>query len=124
MPITYSIDSQRDVIFELWSGDVSAVDLGEYWKRFLADPRVMACRKTLVDLRGCNICFTGAELSHLVETIVLPILGDQDWTTAIVVESRVQYGVARQYHVFAEHYSRDAIFFEPDAALAWLLRTR
>jgi hypothetical protein len=32
----------------------------------------------------------------------------------------VQFGVGRQYQVFAERYSHDAIFDNPDQAKAWL----
>jgi len=120
MPITYSIDPQQGVIFEKWSGDVLASDLGSYWRSYLADPEVIAIRKTVVDLRDSNPRFTGAELADLINTIVLPVLAGREWVTAIVVGKPVHVGVSRQYQVFAERYSRDAIFEEPEQALAWV----
>jgi hypothetical protein len=120
MPITYSIDPQLGVIFEKWSGDVLASDLASYWRSYLADPQVMAIRKTVVDLRDSNPRFTGAELSDLINTIVLPVLAGREWVTAIVVGKPVHVGVSRQYQVFAERYSRDAIFEEPEQALVWV----
>jgi len=120
MPITYSLDAQQGIIFERWSGDVSASELACYWRSYLADPQVMAIRKTVVDLRESNPTFTGAELSGLIDTIVLPALAGRDWITAIVVQKPIQFGVSRQYQVFAEYYSRDAIFHEPDQALQWI----
>ena len=120
MPITYSIDAERGLIFESWSGDVSASDLADYWRAYLADPEVMAIRRTVVDLRDSNPTFTGAELSSLIHNIVFDVLGERDWITAIVVAKPLQFGVSRQYQVFAECYSRDAIFEDPDLALAWI----
>jgi len=120
MPITYSIDPQLGVIFEKWSGDVLASDLASYWRSYLADPEVIAIRKTVVDLRDSNPRFTGAELADLINTIVLPVLAGREWVTAIVVGKPVHVGVSRQYQVFAERYSRDAIFEEPEQALVWV----
>ena len=122
MPITYSIDPKHGVIFEKWSGDIPASDLASYWRSYLADPQVMAIRKTVVDLRDSNPKFTGAELADLINTIVLPVLAGRAWVTAIVVGKPVHVGVSRQYQVFAERYSRDAIFEEPEQALAWVQR--
>jgi hypothetical protein len=121
MPITYSIDHDRRVIFETWTGDVTAADLGEYWKQYLADPDVMAIRRTLVDLRQCRILFKGADLVHLIESVAKPRLAGRTWKTAIVTDRPLQFGISRQYQVFAESYSKDAIFQNPEAALAWLL---
>ena len=122
MPISYSIDAQLGIILETWVGNVSASDLTEYWRNYLADPKVLSLRRTLVDLRQANLTFTGRELSDLISHIVDPILQGRDWKTAIVVDSPVQFGVSRQYHIFAEHYSRDEIFSDPELALQWLTR--
>jgi hypothetical protein len=120
MPISYSVDTERRLIVETWNGDIAATDLETHWRHYLADPDVLAIRRTLVDLRQCRILFTGSQLSALVKKVVLPILKDADWKTAIVVDNPVHFGVSRQYHVFAESYSRDSIFSDPDAALTWL----
>jgi hypothetical protein len=121
MPISYSIDQQKRLIVEVWTGDVTATDLAAYWRDYLADPAVLAIRRTLVDLRQCRILFTGSQLSALINSVVIPVLEGRDWKTAIVVDQPAQYGVSRQYHVFAESYSVDSIFSDPDAALTWLL---
>jgi hypothetical protein len=119
-PISYSIDKALGIIFEVWRGDVTAADLMRYWEAYLANPDVLALRRTLVDLRGANIRFTGKELSSLVSHVVIPVLKGRDWKTALVVEQPVQFGVSRQYHVFAEQYSTDCIFHDYDEALLWL----
>src|SRR5688500_15931117 len=79
MPISYSIDHDRRLIVETWTGDITADDLGAYWRSYLTDPEVLDIRRTLVDLRQCTILFTGALLAGLVDGIVLPILEGRDW---------------------------------------------
>ncbi len=122
MPITYAVDGQLGLIRETWTGHVGAGDLAEYWRDYLADPVVLALRRTLVDLRQCRIVFTGTELRALVDSMVVPVLQGRTWKTAIVVDNVVQFGVSRQYQAFADSYSSDSIFSDPDEALAWLLR--
>lgn len=124
LPITYSIDKSLGVIFEIWRGDVTADDLGRYWAAYLENPEVLALRRTLVDLREAEIRFSGSEMLQLVLTVVLPVLNGRDWKTAIVVQKPLQFGVSKQYHFFAEQYSTDSIFFEPEPALQWLLAQR
>lgn len=120
MPISYSIDREHRCIHETWTGEITAKDLGDYWRRFLADPVVMVIRRTIVDLRECRILFTGEELAGLVERIVLPILNGKSWRTAIVVGDLDQKEISRQYHVLAESYSRDSVFSTPEAAMTWM----
>ncbi len=120
MPIQYRIDRATGIIEETWSGTVTIGDLRDYWRGYLADPEVLQLRRTVADLRAADIAFTGAELDSLVGALVLPMLGDRDWRTAIVVGDPVQFGVGRQYQVFADRYSRDSIFDDPEKAKAWL----
>jgi len=120
MPITYSIDHDQKLITEIWTGDIRAEDLKAYWKQYLDDPDVLSIRRTIVDLRRATIHFTGSQLGMLVHEIVLPRLKGKDWKTAIVIEKAVQFGVSRQYQVFAESYSKDAIFISVEDARKWL----
>jgi hypothetical protein len=120
MPITYTIDHDQKLILEVWTGEINAVDLAEYWKRYLADPNVLALRRTLVDLRQADIRFSGADLDALIRSIVHPILAGRDWKTAIVVDKPAQFGISRQYQVFADLYSKDAIFRSIEEARHWL----
>lgn len=120
LPISYSIDPALGIIREVWQGTVTAADLRAYWRAYLADPQVLALRKTLVDLRGADIQFNGRELHELVSTLVIPVLNGRAWRTAIIVEQPVQFGVSRQYQAFADFYSTDGIFEDFDKALQWL----
>lgn len=121
MPITYSIDQENRIIEEKWTGTISKDDLADYWRRYLDDLEVLDIRRTIVDLRESHIVFTGRQMQDLIELIVLPDLKGQDWKTAIVVGESYQFGVSRQYQVFAEMYSKDAIFNNMDEARGWIL---
>ncbi|HWA10884.1 MAG TPA: hypothetical protein VG838_15700 [Opitutaceae bacterium] len=120
MPITYTIDREKRLIHETWTGEIRAADLAAYWKRYLADPEVLEIRRTIVDLRGCVIRFRGADMDSLIQTVVLPVLKDRKWTTAIVVGEPAQFGVSRQYQVFADRYSEDSIFGNMADAEKWI----
>ncbi len=122
MPITYTIDREEKIITEVWTGEIQAKCLEEYWKRYLDDPEVLAIRRTIVDLRQATILFKGSDLDVLIQSIVLPALQGRDWKTAIVVETPLQHGVSRQYHAFADRYSKDAIFYNMEEARNWLKR--
>jgi hypothetical protein len=120
MPISYSIDRENHCIHETWTGMITAKELGDYWRRLLADPVVLAIRRTIVDLRQSRILFSGEQLAELVETIVLPLLNGKNWLSAIVIGDPVQHEITRQYHVLAESYSRDSVFSTPEAAMTWM----
>ena len=94
MPITYTIDHNQKLIMEVWTGEIQAVDLAEYWKRYLGDPDVLAIRRTIADLRQAVILFQwiGYE-GYLIKSIVQPILAGRDWKTAIVIEKPSQLGI-------------------------------
>ncbi len=120
MPISYVVDREKNLIFETWTGQVSADDLAAYWRRYLADPEVLEIRRTIVDLRGSTITFSGMDLKFLIQTIV-PVLKDRDWTTALVADGgSAEFGVSRQYQVFADRYSKDCIFETMAAAEEWM----
>jgi len=108
----------------VWTGDITADELALYWTQYLKDPQVLSIRRTLVDLRESNILFRGEVFSHFVSTIVEPVLSGRDWKTAIVVSEAVQFGVSRQYQVFADSFSRDSIFYDDDSALEWLIQQK
>ena len=120
MPITYTIDHDEKLITEVWTGEVQATDLAAHWRQYLADPEVMALRRTIVDLRQADVRLSGSDLDALIRGIVLPALKGRDWKTALVVEGAAQFGLGRQYHAFADCYSKDAIFQSMEEARDWI----
>jgi hypothetical protein len=124
VPITYSIDRENGCVIETWTGDVTARELAALWRRYIADPEVLALRRSLADLRNCRIVFTPDELSQLVTRIALPALQGRRWRTAIVLGDTSHFEMSRQFHAFAESYSQDSVFSTLEAALAWLRAQR
>jgi hypothetical protein len=120
MPITYTVDSDRQLIFETWQNKVCAADLREYWFRCLTDPRFNAIRRVLVDMRGATIEFSPAELGQLMSEAAAPHSRTHRWAIACIVESRSQYELSLQYLAFIKTYSRDQIFRDRNVAVSWL----
>jgi hypothetical protein len=121
MPISYSIHPSRRFVLEVWSDDVTTRHVKSLWKAYLADREVLAIRKTLADMRRGNPIVTGSEMWDLILEIALPGLKGRDWKTAIVVATRIQYGLARQFQVFAEPYNKHVAIFEAyDEAARWI----
>lgn len=121
MPIHSTINRDVGIIEEAWIGAITIDDLKSYWQNYLLDPEVLGLRRILVDLRAAEIKFKGLELDDLVQQFVVPKLNGLDWKTAIVTDKPIQYGVSRQHQVFAERYSKDAIFYDYTEARAWLI---
>jgi len=121
MPITYKIDRGKNLIFETWTGEIRLEDLAVYWRQYLADAEVLKIRRTIVDLSSSVINFSGDDLWSLIESLVMPALKGREWTTALVVTGgSVEFGVSRQYQVFAGRYSKDAIFATLAEAEKWI----
>jgi hypothetical protein len=110
VPIAYNTDLDKKFITETWSGEVTAENLATYWKR--------------LDLREARIQFDGSELKTLIQELVLPALNGRDWKTALVVDRPRQFGVSRQYQVYADRYSHDAIFYDLEKARDWLINSQ
>jgi hypothetical protein len=121
MPITYTIDQQQGLIFATWKGKITADVLARHWATIFADPDFKSVRRTLADVRGATIAFSGAELAKLVDSVAKPAVGEARWKAAIVVSQTAHFGMSHQFHVFAKMFSEDAVFFDRETALAWLL---
>jgi len=72
MPISYTVDSDRRLIFETWEQSICADDVREYWFRTLEDPRFLAIRRFLVDMRGAEIGLSPDELAQLIGEVAAP----------------------------------------------------
>jgi hypothetical protein len=120
MGLTYEVDTSAGIVFVYWSGPVTIRDISDHWALMLNDNDALLCGKCFVDVRKSDPRFTGEELRQLVKTVLEPALQGGGWKSAILVEKPVQYGVARQYQVFTETFSEDAIFTDEVAAHEWI----
>lgn len=120
LPISYSIDKELGVVMTTWCGDITAADIRRHWERFFSDPEVLAAGRSVADVRAANFQFTGQELSNLVAEVVVPLLVGRSWRTAIVVARPAQFGVSKQFQVYAQLFSTGRIFHDPGEALRWI----
>lgn len=121
MPITYAFDPRHPILRTVWKGEIRAADLRAFWTEMLEDARALSLQRSLADLRHAELALTGEELDAAIRDIALPRLEGRRWRTAILVGHPAQFGTARQFSVFADSFSEDAIFHDEAEALAWLL---
>ena len=124
MPISFTIDTRLGIVREKWTGKVTVEEVRQHWTHYLTDPEILALRATLADVREATLDFGGWQMRRLIETVVDPLLQGRDWITAILIGGSRQVDMSRTYQELADHYSRDAIFFEEHDAIEWLVRQR
>ncbi len=123
MPITYTLEADGQYVLERFDGIVRIGDLGAHWMRLLADPAARRAKRTVALLQLTGMPFSGAELHEAVLTVLVPRLEpDERWRTAVVVQKTEQFGVSRQFQVFAEVKVDVQIFDNVDDAVAWVMR--
>lgn len=120
MPISYVVDHARGTVISRWVGEVTAAELREHWAQVLDDPQARALARTVADLREAIPRFSGAELQRAVEEVAAPRLDGLHWINAIVVTRPEQFGVSRQFGVFAEFHSANSIFHTVEDAVVWV----
>jgi hypothetical protein len=121
LPIAYAVDPDRHLELLVLTGDITARALKSFWKKHRKGPQGLAIRRALVDVRACDLRFTGRELSDFLDTVAVPAVAGRQVRIAILVDTPVQYGVAHQFQVLAGLRSETEIFDEHDKALDWIL---
>lgn len=122
MTITYVVDAGLGAVLSCWTGEVTIAELRAHWAQVLDDPAARALACTVADLSQARLAFHGDDLHRAVHEVAAPRLRGLTWANAIVVAQPVQYGVSRQFQVFSELISDNAIFPTMAAALAWVRR--
>jgi hypothetical protein len=121
MPIAYFVDTERGVVFSKWDGAVTADDLAQHCKKLFSDERAIAIGRSVADMRGAVIEFSGDDMRQVTGEMVVPAFQKRRWMTAVVVDGPTHYGVTRQFQAHADAFGRSAIFDNEAEALAWLL---
>ncbi len=122
MLMTYEIDESKSIVLEYWEGAITAEDLAQYWRVLTADDEAMLIRRSIADVKEIEIRFSGEEMHKSILTILEPALKDRKWKAAIVVNSPLQYGVARQFTTLAQLVTEASIFDESSLAFDWLMQ--
>ena len=122
MGISYQVDAVLGIVFERWSGPVTATDLAGHWNARLTDQGAKNYWRTLTDVRECRPAFSTEEYRRLVKNLLEPALSGRKLKIAILVRDELQFGISRQFQVFLESGSESAIFTEESVAREWLQR--
>lgn len=120
MPIEYHVEATLGVVFERWTGVITARDVSEHLKALLSDKQALACRRSLADIRECEIQLSGTDVGAATKAIAEPALRGQAWTTAILVQRPVEYGLARQFQALTDTFITTAVFTDESAAREWI----
>ena len=120
MGITHRYDPAEGLVRACWDGPITAGDVREYWTARVAELEAQPGRRALVDMRTCEVRFTGGEMRELVRTILRPHFANRGHRVAILVRDPVQFGTSRQFQVFFELLGESEIFQDEAEALAWL----
>ena len=122
MPMTYSIDSTRRVVFTTASGVLADRDILAHKEELLADPKLEPGMMELQDVRGITkVDVTSKGIQHLavLSDSEKKILGD--FKLAIVVSKSLAFGMARVFEAYAgDSLPHVSVFRDMDSAKAWL----
>ena len=122
MPICMVIDATHGIVRTTWTGEIRFADLQAHYRSLMSNADAMALRRSLVDARASTVLLSGEDMRTALAARVQPVLTTSHWATAILVHGDVQYGVARQFLVFAESLGTHQIFEDEALALSWLLQ--
>lgn len=122
MSIQHYVDIERSVLFEKWSGQITAEDVAAQWIWYANSEDAQACRRCFADIRAAELLFSGPELRAMVQQHLAGVEAEKETKNAILIaESEpIQMGVSRQFMAFAGSVDKDAIFTDEVEALAWL----
>ena len=123
MPIETSIDSQTGLRTHVATGELTPEELDRELRATYRRPDFRPEAPSLFDAREAQLdAFAGAEVRHVVET-VLRFRGAPPGTrTAIVMAHDLGFGLARMFEqqLEAKEPSDVMVFRDVDEAMAWL----
>jgi hypothetical protein len=122
MPITYHIDSARNLVVTHAVGVLTDEDVLRHKHRLAADPDFTAGMCELSDVRGVtDLRITPEGVRAMVSTDVSHASRLQAHKLAIVAAEDVVFGMARMYEVLAERHGPSVgVFRDVLEAARWL----
>ena len=120
MPISYTIDIDRQFVLTLVSGTVTGEEVYEYYQLVRNDPSFDPGFRQLVDMTGMTKSLVGTGG-------IMSISRDHHFTPgvrrAIVASSEAAFGLARMFALHSESVGQTIeVFRDLNAAEAWLFR--
>jgi hypothetical protein len=123
MPITYSIDAERGIVFATVGDELSLGDTLLHVQEVFADPRFRPGMAALFDARQASLGeFSGDELRRVLSAIdsrpASLVLGVR-W--AIVVSREIDFAVSRMFEGLSGHLPVEIhVFRSYETARAWI----
>ena len=119
MPTSYTIDTARNVIYTMFSGTTSDLDLVAHVSALQSDPRFSPDMAELVDLSG----ITRADVtSSGIRTVARTPVHARTARRAFVAPTDLLFGLTRMYQSYWNDGAEDrlAVFRAREPALEWL----
>ena len=121
MPLHYTIDSERGMLFIVAEGETDQSERLAAMQTWISDPEFRPGLRTLADFSEASNVPSLSELEEIVGYIrrYASVIGQKK--IAIVTARAVSFGVARQFGALAPgDILTVQVFKDRDAALAWL----
>ena len=118
MSVTYHIDKARNVLFAKADGELTAEDIQIFRRAAVQDPDFDPHLDTIFDF----LDITGLTLSgEEVRELTLSAIFHERSRRALVVPSKVMFGISRMYSLYLRADSDVMkVFYEMDEARCWL----
>ena len=122
MPISYTIDSTRQLVRTTATGILTDRDVLTHKKVLAADPRFRPGMRELSDVRGVtDLRVTSAGVHAMVAADAAHTVQSGAHQLAIVAGHDVVFGMARMYQTLTEStVSKVAVFRSQEDAIEWL----
>lgn len=121
MPLTYSIDTNANLVRLNGSGTVTDEEVLTCITALRNDPELLPEMDALSDMRGIEVAFTSQGIVAMKELLDRAGPGLRVRRTATVTDSLVAYGMGRVTEALLDETTlKYRVFREVDEALAWL----
>lgn len=121
MPMRYTIDTERGMLFIEAAGETTQAERLEAMQAWISDPRFRPGLKTLADFSQSTNVPTLAELEDIVAFMRRYATAIGHVRIAMVTARAVTFGVARQFGALAPGaFVTVQVFKDRESALAWL----
>ena len=121
MPIDLRIDRDAGILYTTIRGEVTVDEIVDAFNKLFQSPDFRPGLSGLADLRESRITSSLSNVRRLAELMIENRDRIGPSRTAIVVDSDIDYGMARMFEVFAEQSMAETqVFKDIDQAMIWL----
>ena len=122
MKYSLEIIPEKNLIKEIWEGELSYQDMIESWKQhLLSHPDYIKGMNLIADYRNAQFNITGDEVRRIAEWVNTKIKVKY---LAIIVTRTVDYGISRMFQSFSggnySAWEESQLFYSFDEAVQWV----